>query len=373
MLVKDIMNSNVITVSINATISAALSKMKQNKLHQLPVINGELKGVLVLKKIVTKDLDATKTKVESLMVPTPTLLADDDVKKAAEKLLFSGFKALPVMAAGKIVGILSETDLMRVIDKFDMNYKLQEIMNECHYVSAEDDVGKVKKTMDYHNVSRVPVVDDGKIIGVVGTLNLIHLMLRKEPMRGGGIAKGAKEIISIDKTPVKSVLQQAAVVGKDASINDIADSLLQNEEVFVEDAGRFFVITPKDVAEIIAKGRKPGIYVQIANLGEVDASTNARIEKKITDFVHKMGKMINNMQSFVIHVERHEKQGKQIKYSIRARFLTPFGLFVSKSWGWSLATAFQDAIDNLEREILKKHGRIAKHERAKKSKAWRRG
>lgn len=368
MIVKDLMNSDVFTVSPRDTISSALVKMKEKKLHQLAVVDGnELQGMLVLKKIVTRDIDPSTTKVEALMVPSTTLAADADVKKAAEKLLISGSRALPVMEGGKLIGILSETDLMRAADKFNLDYRVEEIMNECAFVSAGDDVGKVKKTMAYHNVSRVPVTKDWKIIGVVGTLNLIDLILRREPMRGGGRGQSSKKIIPIDKTPVTSVLQNAAMVNKGKTINEIAPLLLTSEEVFVEDGGRFFVITPKDVAELIAKGREPGIYVQIANLGDVDPLTNAKIEKNVTEFVQKTSRM-TTLQSFVLHVERHEKQGSKIKCSVRARAMTPLGLFVSRSWGWDLVTVFHDTIDKLEREIMKKHDKIAKHERAKLSK-----
>ena len=184
------------------------------------------------------------------------------------------------------------------------------------------------------------------------------------------IEKGEKEKMSIDKTPVTSVMKPAAAA-KAASLKEIAGTLVKEEEVFIEGNGRLYVVAPKDITELIAKGRKPGIYVQIANLGDVDTETNARIDKKVHEFVRKTARIITNLQSFVMHVERHEKQGKQIKYSVRARLLTPLGLFVSKSWGWSLATVFQDAIDNLEREIMKQHDKIATHQRAKKSKMMR--
>ncbi len=369
MLVKELMNHKVVSVSASETISRALAKMKQNKVHQLPVLNGELKGMLVLRKIVTKDIDPNTTKADSFVLPAATLSPDMDIIEAAEKLLSSGFRALPVSDSNKLVGILAETDLMQVIDKFNLNYSLAEIMCECDYVSVNDDIGKVKKIMAYKNVSRVPVVNNGKIVGTIGTLDLIDIMLRNEPMKGGDIReKGTKVLISVDKTPVAGVMKEPVVINKDSTIEDAAKLLFLSEEIFVEDDGRFFVITPKDLVEIIAKGEKEGIYVQIANLGEIDALTNAKIDKKITEFVQKMARMIKNLQSFVIHVEKDKKQGEKIRYLIRTRFLTSLGLFVSRSEGWDFVTVFQDAVDNLEREILKKHGKIVEHWRGKRSK-----
>jgi len=371
MKLKELMNPNVVTISADDMISKALSKMRQGKFHQLPVLNGKrLEGVLLLKKIVTKNIEPSTTAVGTLTVPAPTLTQDMDTKEAAEKLLLSGLRALPVMDGDNVAGIFGETDLMRVIDNFGLKNDLEDVMYECDTVSIDDDVGKAKKLMVYNNISRVPVTDKGRIVGTVTTLSLIDLILSKEPMEGYGLLKqrGAKEKISIDKTPVKSVMKEAVVINKNSSMQKVAELLSVGEEIFVQDADKFYIVTPKDVVELMAKPEKKGVYVQISNLGEVDAFTNAKIEKKVTEFVQKMGRMMDNLQSFVIHVEHHDKQGKKTKYSVRTRFLTPLGLFVSKSWGWELASVFQEAVDKLEREIMKKHDKISHHERGKRSK-----
>ncbi len=373
MIVKDLMNTSVISVLPDDSISAALSKMKQNRVHQLPVIDKELKGILVLKKIITKDIDPSLTKVGSLMLPATVLSPEMDVRGAAEKILLSGFRALPVVKNDIVIGVLSETDLMRAVGGMNLKYDVDSIRVECDVASVNDDLGRVKKIMAYKNVSRVPVIKNGRIVGSVESMNLIDILMKKEPMQGGGLLKekGTKEKISIDKTLVTSVMKDATIVDNKTPITKAAELLATKEELFVEDSGRFYVITPKDVTELIAKGEVEGVYVQIANLGDVDAMTNAKIENNVTKFVQKMGRIIQNLHSFVVHVERHEKGGRT-RYDIRTRLLTPMGLYVSKSTGWKLLDVFQDVMNNLEREILKKHGKMMKREEAKKAKQMRR-
>ncbi len=371
MIVKDLMNTNIISVLPGDSISAALSKMKLNRVHQLPVIDKELKGILVLKKIITKDIDPSLTKVESLMLPATVLSPELDVRDAAERILLSGFRALPVVKNNRLVGVLSETDLMRAAGGMNLRHNIDSIRAECDAASIKDDLGKIKKIMAYKNVSRVPIIENGHIVGSIESMNLIDIIMRNEPLRVGGRLKGAKEKISIDRTPVAGIMKEAAIVDNKMPITKAAELLATKEELFVEDAGRFYVITPKDVTELIAKGEKEGVYVQIANLGDIDPVTNAKIENKVAEFVRKMGRIISNLHSFVVHVERHEKGGRT-RYDIRTRLLTPMGLYVSKSTGWELLNVFQDAMNNLEREILKKHGKMMKREEAKKAKQMRR-
>ncbi|MBI2076714.1 MAG: CBS domain-containing protein [Candidatus Aenigmarchaeota archaeon] len=365
MKVRDIMTANVVSATPDEIVSSALSKMKKYGLHQLPVIEKELHGMLLLKKIVTKDIDAANTKVNALMSQTTAASPEDDIRRAAELVILSGQRALPVVERNKVIGIISETDIMRAIGQMAVSYKTQDVMSPCEYVSKDDNIGKVKKVMTYNNVSRVPVVEDGRIIGVVGTLDLVDLILRKEPMRGGARQGGTKEIISIDKTSVESIMKNAVTIDKTSRLEKVAELLFKNEEVFVEDNGRICVITPKDLVELVASS-KAGAYVQITNLKGEDPLVVAKMQEKAAELVKKIGHMAN-IQSFVIHIDKHEKGGKP-RYDIRARFLSSYGMFVSKSSGWDLVSITQDAIDNLEREVLKRHDRVAHHERAKKSK-----
>lgn len=370
MQVKDIMSSNIISVSSDDTISIALTKMKKYRLNQLPVIDDGLKGMLLLKKIVTTDIDPSSAKAGNFIVPTTMIDANMPEEEAARLLLGSGFRALPVTEKGTVVGMISETDLLK-------NVKITENVNslavQCDYVGKNDDIGKVKKIMSYKNVSRVPVVENGELVGVVSTLELIDVMMGgKQGFRsmGKSITSGTKDPLPTDKIKAETVMKKPVVIERESSAKEILKLLSQNEEIFIQDSVPY-IITPKDLLEVIAKSREKGVYVQITNLHNEDSFTQSKIDSATTRFVKKIGSMMT-IQSLIVHIERHEKQGKNVRYDIRARLLTPFGLKVSHSQGWDATSAIQDALDNLETEITKKYSRIKSHELQKKSKALRR-
>jgi ribosome-associated translation inhibitor RaiA len=71
----------------------------------------------------------------------------------------------------------------------------------------------------------------------------------------------------------------------------------------------------------------------------------------INDTLKKMSKMFDP-QFFFLHVKKYDKKGK-VKYSIRTRFKTGSGTFVTKTYAWDLRDAVNDALNKLER-IMKK-------------------
>ena len=82
-----------------------------------------------------------------------------------------------------------------------------------------------------------------------------------------------------------------------------------------------------------------------------DDFITATVDRMIKDTIQKLSK-IYKTQFFFLHVKRYEKQGK-IKYSIRTRILTDKGTFISKSYAWDLRTAVDDALEKLERIMIK--------------------
>ena len=362
MLVKDVMSKNVISIGPDESISQALSKIKKYRIHQLPVMsNGSLYGMLELKKIATRDLDVTTTKVATLATNVPQIDANASIESAVELLLGSGLRAIPVTEAGKVVGVISETDLMKNAKHLvkGLNLKVREITTPVEYVEKNSKIGSVKRIMRDNNVSRVPVVDKGKIVGIVGTLDMIRLLEGKErmPARGGRLQEmGAKEKLTIEETPVHTIMRSPVVVSADESINNVIDLLKESEEVVVSEL--LGIITPKDILELFTSVPKKQLYVQITGMQNESIEFQVTMDKAVEDFVKKMGKMIDRIEYFFIHVNKIEKGGRVDLYSIRVRFKVPFGLFVAHASGWKPLNVIQDVMKKVEKEVMKKHGKM---------------
>lgn len=118
MKVRDLMIPEPITVSEYASIQDAIETMKINSIRHLPVTDEQqtLKGFLTLADLKAGLLpsmigDVTLT---DLIIREPVVVGpDDDVEIAAQRIYKHKIGGMPVVEDGKLVGIITETDLLR--------------------------------------------------------------------------------------------------------------------------------------------------------------------------------------------------------------------------------------------------------------------
>ncbi len=129
MLVKDRMTPNPVTVTPDTFFLDAMRIMGERRFRHLPVVNkkGKLIGIVTQ----TDLLHASPSPATSLSVAevnyllahlrisevmsSPAIVVSDDapLEEAARVMVENRIGCLPVMAAGKLVGVLTETDIFK--------------------------------------------------------------------------------------------------------------------------------------------------------------------------------------------------------------------------------------------------------------------
>lgn len=117
--VEDVMVEDVITVDSDAPVMEAVKRMNENEIGCLVVTRrGKAVGIIterdLLKRVIVKSRDPTKTKVRQIMTK-PLIVGDPDMDlEDATKLMFKRkIKKLPVIEGGRLVGLVSLTDIAR--------------------------------------------------------------------------------------------------------------------------------------------------------------------------------------------------------------------------------------------------------------------
>ena len=130
MLVRERMSSRPVTITADVPITEALRIMRQNQVRRLPVLdeNGALIGIVSEKDLLyASPSPATslsiyemhdmlsRLRVTELMTPDPvTVTPDTLLEEAARIMVDSKIGGLPVTEDGKLVGIITETDIFKV-------------------------------------------------------------------------------------------------------------------------------------------------------------------------------------------------------------------------------------------------------------------
>ena len=122
MLVKDVMNKNVVVAKSDVTIKEASKVMSQYKIGSLVILKGnEIKGIITDTDIVNaiaKDKDVDSTIMEQIMSKkVMTIDPEQTIEEAVDIMMKHKISRLPVVEEGKIKGIITATDIIVVEPK----------------------------------------------------------------------------------------------------------------------------------------------------------------------------------------------------------------------------------------------------------------
>ena len=133
MKVKDIMTADPATVGPNDLVAQAATLMKQEDCGAIPVVrDNALIGIITDRDIAIRAVaagrDPKTTKVSEVMSADPiTVGPDDDVSEAASIMAKSQIRRLPVVEKGKLLGIVVTAQLARREKASDVGETIKEI------------------------------------------------------------------------------------------------------------------------------------------------------------------------------------------------------------------------------------------------------
>lgn len=130
MLVRERMSTKPVIITSDAPIAEALRVMRQSQVRRLPVLNeaGQLIGIVSEKDLLYASPSPASSlsiyemhymlstlRVTELMTPDPITITPDTLLEEAAIIMADGkIGGLPVVEGGKLVGIITETDIFKV-------------------------------------------------------------------------------------------------------------------------------------------------------------------------------------------------------------------------------------------------------------------
>ena len=123
--VADLMTRTLITVTDDETVENAMHVMTDNNVSSVavePNAKGEW-GIITRRDIVTKIVRANKspstTKVKDVASrPLFSVPPETSIREASDLLAQKNFSRLTISQGGKVIGIVTETDIFNAVDKF---------------------------------------------------------------------------------------------------------------------------------------------------------------------------------------------------------------------------------------------------------------
>ena len=144
------------------------------------------------------------------MTPNPiTITKDATVRQALEIIEGRNLRHLPVLDAQEnLVGIVSEKDLLRAKgDALIQKVMTQEVVTITEYTALEE----AARIMADHKISGLPVMRDGKLVGIITETDLFQIFLELLGAREKGVR--LTMLIPEEKGMLASLTSEIASMG----------------------------------------------------------------------------------------------------------------------------------------------------------------
>jgi len=361
---KDIFTKEYNTVNENDTLSRCLEGFKKGMPPVLAVLDerGKYTGIITRRSILRTRLDPTKTKVKSLMKTAPEVNILDSLSRVAKLMIASGIRQLPVFEKGKLKGFITDEAVIHaaVIAGEWGNNPVETIMTRApHSMEATRSVGAVLSTMREHGVSHVPIIDNGKLIGLISIQDILENLYWPQKRMGnkdvageqiGSLAVAARGIMV---KPVITVTKQTTLKDAEQKMHkhDISCLCIVENEHLIGIATKLDFLEP--ISQLETLERRLSVQFGVKDI-EISPEQQQYMMAEFDSFAHRFQDAFQ-LGSLFIYLKSHRGTNMRGTPMIHCRlqFRTTKGSFFASSEGWGVEPTFKVALDRLERRLLR--------------------
>jgi len=241
--VIDIMSLDVVRVSPEDTVRNAAQVMTEKRISCVLVYSdNEMVGILSQKDLM-KSMHIgpgveEATVGEVMSQPVRTIGPQSPILYASMLMDEMGFKRLPVVSENGLLGIVTQTDLVRAFESLSALRSISEIMTvEVATIGPEQSVAEAIGMMVDQNLSCVLITRMGKAEGILTEKDVLRSVL--------GLGKDPHEtpVVDVMSFPLTTVLPSHSVL----SVSRIMDDQHLHRVVVADDNGTLGIITRTDI------------------------------------------------------------------------------------------------------------------------------
>jgi CBS-domain-containing membrane protein len=117
---RDIMTEHVVTIRPTSSVRSAIERLLAEQISGLPVVdeNQRLVGIVTEFALLATAYDANVTKdavAKHMTADVLTVDVDDPIRKVADLFIVHRVRRVPVMDKGRIAGLISRRDVLKAV------------------------------------------------------------------------------------------------------------------------------------------------------------------------------------------------------------------------------------------------------------------
>lgn len=373
-LPEELIETEFPTVTPKERISKVIELAKEYNVSTIPVVDdhGRLVGTVTYKDLLERRVSPL-SKVKAVMSGPHKVTPDTDIKIVAYRFYTLRMKNLPVVDKdNKVIGIIRREPFAKYL--VDEGYVKPGPVKDYASTPAvtanvNDPVAKVKWEMLRRGISRMPILDEGKLVGIVTMRDIIErLYYASIPERQtlGEVAGSEDEILA---APVKAIMTYPVVTAQEkedvsAVLRRLIERGISGLPVMKGDQ-IYGVFSGLDIIRRFLQGEKVVIPIPAKIEFELPEDKWKLLEKIVSHYYGKLNRLTNiidiKMTVKVYEcIEEQENVEKRCKYSVHIKLKDPYDEYVVTVTDWDPIKAVRDALHLLFRNIVRVHKKLKK-------------
>jgi CBS domain-containing protein len=360
---KDICSKELNSVKDTDTLSKCLEGFKKGMPPVLAVLDekGKYVGMITRRAILRSRLDFTMAKVRPLMQVAPQISPDMPLGELAKLMVGSGMRQLPLFEKGKLLGFVTDEDIIHaaVGDEWGRGAVEKVMTRAPHTIESSRSVGAVFGLMREYGISHVPVMEGGRLVGMVSIEDILENIYWPQRRQTTGDIVGEKiETLGI---AVKGIMASPVITVDSKTSLRVAEKQMHDHDVSclcVVSGDRLVGILTKldflePISQVAVQARKLTIQFGVKDI-EIDESQQGFMMNEFDSFSHKYQEAFQ-LGTLFVYMKSHGDTTMRGTPMIHCRlqFRTTRGTFFAASEGWGVEPTFRVALDRLERRLLR--------------------
>ena len=357
--VRDLMDPPIM-ISKDVALSKIISTLDETNSYDVFIeLSGKI-GALTIRDIIgIKDITTTRPSLVGKIIPE--LNRDSVISEAARIMSHYRMRTLPVVHNGKIEGQVSARRIVELISKHLAESKLRivasnimtsdPIVIDCHKT-----VSAARSIMKRRRIDHLPVVDNGRLVGIITSSDIMKVMLPSERI--------SKKSVGIDNAEDRFSIEVSGLANADVITANVDESLQVVCDRMINAGSTYCIIrvwdeiqgiiTYRDIVALLGEKMEEDIPMFIVGLP--DEPFDAELAKsKFTNITRFLRKIHPDIEEARCHIKLRSVQGARKRYEIDVHILSTHGNISYTNIGWDLAKLFDEMTDALKKKVSHKH------------------
>jgi CBS domain-containing protein len=292
----------------------------------------------------------------------PQISPDVSLGELAKLMIGSGMRQLPLFEKGKLLGFVTDEDVIHAAVGIEWGRgAVEKVMTRApHTLESNRSVGAVLGMMREYGISHVPVMENGKLVGMVSIEDILESIYWPQRRQTLGDIVGEKietlgvAVKGIMATPVVTVDPKISLRDAEQQMHkqNVSCLAVVSNDLLVGIVTKLDFLEPISQLEAVAQRK---LTIQFGMKGvDVSSEQQAFMMDEYDSFSHRYQEAFQ-LGTLFVYMKSHGDNGVRETPLVHCRlqFRTVRGTFFAASEGWGVEPTFRVALDRLDRRLLR--------------------